>query len=106
LLVLDFFNSCKVMDTLCPVMTKTVDGIEFNIHKKIDQHSIVKLIEFEDKNVPYSFKEEVKAFVMDDFKRFFEQSGFEIVHCFGNYNLEEFDPKKSDRLIFICKKAQ
>jgi SAM-dependent methyltransferase len=105
LLVLDFFNSCKVKGTLSPHLIKTVDGIDFNIHKKIENDKIVKTIEFEDKNKAYTFKEEVKAFGMDDFKRFFAQSGFEIVHCFGNYNLEEFDRDNSDRLIFICKKA-
>ncbi|EHQ29036.1 class I SAM-dependent methyltransferase [Mucilaginibacter paludis] len=105
LLVLDYFNSNKVLNMLCPQMIKTVSGVDFNIHKKIENDKIIKTIEFEDQNKPYIFKEEVKAFSMGDFKLFFEQSGFEISHCFGNYNLEEFDPANSDRLIFICKKA-
>jgi len=106
LLVLDFFNSAKVIDTLCPEMTKDVNGILFNIHKKIQNCKIVKSIDFTDREKPYHYQEEVMAYVMNDFELFFEQSGFEIVHCFGNYNLEEFDRDKSDRLIFICKKAK
>lgn len=105
LLVLDFFNSCKVIDKLIPEMHKAVGGIDFNIHKKITNCKIIKSIDFTDQNKPYSYKEEVMAYGMNDFKVFFEQSGFEIVHCFGNYNLEEFDRDNSDRLIFICKKA-
>jgi SAM-dependent methyltransferase len=105
LLVLDFFNSSKVIDTLCPELTKNVGGILFNIHKKIQNCKIVKSIDFTDHDKPYNYQEEVMAYGMDDFKYFFEQSGFEIAHCFGNYNLEEFDSTKSDRLIFICKKV-
>lgn len=105
LLVLDFFNSNKIIEALIPHQIKTVDGIDFNIHKRIDNNKIVKTIEFEDKNKQYTFKEEVMTYKMADFKLFFEQSGFEIVHYFGNYNLEEFDENNSDRLIFICKKT-
>ncbi|RKR84756.1 methyltransferase family protein [Mucilaginibacter gracilis] len=106
LLVLDFFNSCKVIETLCPAMHKTIGSIDFNIHKKIENCKIVKKIDFVDHNQPYTFTEEVMAYNMDDFSLFFKQSGFEILHCFGNYNLEEFDCKNSDRLIFICRKTQ
>jgi hypothetical protein len=94
------------MDMLIPEMVKNVNGIQFNIHKKIAGHKIIKSIDFEDKEKFYAFKEEVQAFDMHDFKQFFAQSGFQIVQCFGNYNLENFNVKTSDRLIFICKKAQ
>jgi SAM-dependent methyltransferase len=105
LLVLDFFNTCKVIDTLCPELSKNINGIDFSIHKKIDGDKIVKTIEFEDQHQHYNFTEEVKAFCMADFQQFFYKSGFEIVHAFGNYSLEEYDHETSDRLIFICKKA-
>ena len=105
LLVLDFFNSQKIIETLSANMEKTVDGIDFKIHKEINHHCIFKTIDFKDKGKDYSFTEEVKVYTMEDFQSFFSQSGFEIMHCFGNYNLEEFDKHNSDRLIFICKKA-
>lgn len=105
LLVLDYFNSHKIIDNLTAQEVKTVDGIEFHINKSVENDKIVKAIEFKHKNKHYAFKEEVKAFGIDDFKLFFEQSQFEIVHCFGNHNLEAFDINKSDRLIFICKKS-
>jgi len=105
LLVLDYFNSYKIITSLTYSDVKTIDGIDFNIHKKFEVDKVVKQIEFEDQGKQYAFKEEVKAFTLDDFKRFFTLTGFEIVHCFGNYKLEEFDLKTSDRLIFICKKT-
>ncbi len=104
LLVLDFFNCYKITHALKYSEVKTLDGIDFNIHKKIEGDKITKHIEFEDKGQQYSFTEEVKIFGFADFNRFFAQSGFEVVHCFGNYKLDEFELATSDRMIFICKK--
>jgi len=105
LLVLDYFNSEKIIKHLNHQEVKHVDGIDFNISKKVIDGNIVKSILFEHKSKDYAFKEEVKAFSLNDFNRMFASSGFKVVHCFGNYALEEFDALKSDRLIFICKKA-
>jgi SAM-dependent methyltransferase len=104
-LVLDYFNTNKVIDCLVPEETKIVNGIDFHIRKSINGNKIIKNIAFEDKNKSYTFNEMVSAFTLDDFRRFFEQSGFEIITNFGNYSLEKFDSNHSDRLIFICKKA-
>jgi SAM-dependent methyltransferase len=105
LLVLDYFNIGKVLDCLVPEEIKTIKGIDFRIQKIVNNYKIVKTIAFNDKNKSYTFKEMVRAFTMDDFRHFFEQSGFEIITNFGNYSLEKLDSKHSDRLIFICKKA-
>lgn len=105
LLVLDFFNSTKVLDDLVPEAVKTVHGIHFRLQRRLDGNKIIKTIKFEDKNEDYEFQEIVHAFTFDNFARLFELSGFEIVECFGNYSLEKFDINHSDRLIFICKKA-
>ena len=40
-----------------------------------------------------------------DFEELFAQSGWIIEDCFGDYELNSFDEERSDRLIFICKKA-
>ena len=105
LLVLDYFNTGKVLDCLIPEEIKTINGVDFHIRKTISGNKIIKNIAFEDHNKNYTFKEMVSAFTLDDFKRFFELSGFEIITNFGNYSLEKFDSNHSDRLIFICKKA-
>ena len=105
LLVLDYFNTSKVLECLVPEEIKTIKGIDFRIQKIVNNNKIVKTIDFNDKNKSYTFKEMVSAFTLDDFRRFFEQSGFEIITNFGNYSLEKFDSNHSDRLIFICKKA-
>ena len=104
LLVLDFFNAEKVAHSMIFDCITTVDNIDFHIHKEMQGQKIIKNIAFEDKNEAYNFKEIVTAFTLADFNRFFEQSGFEVVDYFGNYSLEKFDSRNSDRLIFICKK--
>jgi SAM-dependent methyltransferase len=104
LLVLDFFNAEKVVHSMIFDCITTVDDIDFHIHKEMQGQKIIKEITFEDDGKAYNFKEMVTAFSLADFTRFFDQSGFEIVDYFGNYNLERFDASTSDRLIFICKK--
>jgi SAM-dependent methyltransferase len=103
-LVLDYFNSHKMLKNLVGEATMTVDNIDFYISKKIESHKIIKTIKFEDGNKAYEFQEKVSTFSLADFTRFFSLGGFEIVKYFGNYSLEGFDLETSDRLIFICKK--
>jgi len=105
LLVLDYFNCHKVIQQLVGEEIKTVNDIDFHIQRMISGKKIIKTIAFEHENKSYTFKEMVSTFTMDDFKRFFEQSGFEIMTNFGSYSLEKFDVDHSDRLIFICKRS-
>ncbi len=105
MLVLDYFNQEKILKHLTHQETKTIDGIDFYLNKTIEGDKIVKSITFEHRNKDYAFKEEVKAFSFSDFERMFKSSGFEIVNHFGDYSLQPFDECKSDRLIFICRKA-
>ena len=105
LLVLDFFNSEKIIKHLNHQEIKHVDGIDFHINKTVADRKIIKSIVFEHKDKEFAFKEEVEAFTYPDFERMFKKSGFQIVDHFGDYKLQPFDELKSDRLIFICKKA-
>jgi SAM-dependent methyltransferase len=105
ILVLDYFNSEKILHHLTQQEVKKVDNIDFHITKKVADGKIIKTIAFEHKNKDYTFKEEVKAFSEQDFEHLFNLSGFSILNCFGDYALNKFDKNKSDRLIFICKKA-
>ena len=105
LLVLDYFNSHKVIQNRVVEEIKTINGIDFHIQKTISNDQIIKTITFTDKNKSYIFHEMVRLFTIDDFKRFFTQSGFEIMTNFGSYGLDDFDIEHSDHLIFICKRS-
>lgn len=104
-LVLDYFNSNKIISQLVYKATKKVDDITFHITKRVDNGKIIKTINFEDKDHQHEYKEEVVAYSLADFKRLFKLSGFEIMHYYGDYALSEYEETTSDRLIFICKKA-
>lgn len=105
ILVLDYLNTNKIIRNLKNKETKTVDEISFDITREVKNRKIIKRIAFEANDREYQFQEEVEAFYASDFERLFRLSGFEIVHRFGDYGLQPFEPATSDRLIFICKKA-
>lgn len=102
-LVIDFLNKHQVINNLVPFEQKTIDGIEFNISKTIQEKHVIKTIEFTHHNQTYKFQEKVKLLGMEDFKEYFNQSNLKITHTFGNYNLEPF-VNESNRLIIVAKK--
>ncbi|MCX2575429.1 class I SAM-dependent methyltransferase [Pedobacter sandarakinus] len=104
-LVLDYFNTEKIIRNLNSCEVKSLDGIDFNITKRVIEGKIIKKISFNDKGNTYNFEERVQAFSLSDFERMLSKAGLTIKHTFGNYSLEDFDECTSDRLILICKKG-
>lgn len=104
-LVLDYFNTQKIVRNLTNQEIKVVEGIEFHLHKFVADGKIIKHINFEHRGKAYAFEERVQAFTLADFERMFEKSGLTIRSTFGSYNLDTYEEEKSDRLILICTKA-
>lgn len=104
-LVIDYFNTQKIVANLTQQEIKKIEGIEFHIHKFVSEGKIVKHINFEHKLKDYAFEERVQAFLLTDFERMLDKCGLKIEEKFGSYNLEPYNELKSDRLILICKKA-
>jgi len=103
-LVIDYFNTQKILQNLTERETKTIEGIDFNLHKFVSNHKIIKNINFEHNNKHFAFEERVQAFTLPDFEQMFQKSGLAIIATFGNYSLDAFDVSTSDRLILVCKK--
>lgn len=103
-LVIDFFNSNKIIDSFKTDYTEQRGTILFEIKKKIVNNAIVKRIEFSDANKNFYFEETVSLLKKSDFVDFAEQAGLTLVNTYGNYKLEPFDEKTSERLILIFKK--
>lgn len=101
--VFDFLNAKKVEQNLVKNETKVIDGIEFHINKEIKDGFILKHISFLADGKSHSFTEQVKYLDLPKMKDYFKTIGFEIVHCFGNYHLNEFHSNFSDRLILVAK---
>ena len=101
--VIDFMNVRHVISNLVPADTKTIDGITFNMSRYLDNDHIIKDISFEDKGTSFNYQERVKAFSLSDFKMMFKEAEVELLHIFGDYNLNPFNENTSERLIMIFR---
>jgi len=103
-LLIDFFNAQKVIELLVPHELKTIDGIDFQITKKVENQSIIKDITFLDKGQTYQYQEKVQALSYADFIMMLAASGFDIKQTWGDYQLNGFDENISQRLIILAEK--
>ena len=101
--VFDFLNAKKVKLNLIATETKTVDRITFNIKREIKNGFIFKHISFSVDGKNHAYTERVKYLDLDKMTSFFEKVGFTITNVFGNYHLNTYEDKTSDRLIIIAK---
>ncbi|WP_413531939.1 class I SAM-dependent methyltransferase [Empedobacter brevis] len=102
--VFDYLNAEKTVATMIPYEEKLIDGILFKITKSIENGFIKKEIDFTDKGEDFHFEEFVRLIYFNDFKKIYETEGFILDKVFGNYNLDAFDEKSSDRLILVLNK--
>tara|TARA_B100000809_G_scaffold85752_1_gene84145 strand:+ start:1854 stop:2576 length:723 start_codon:yes stop_codon:yes gene_type:complete len=103
-LIIDFMNVKKVIANLVLKEQKTIDGITFNIRRKVENNYIIKDIKIIDGEIKEHFQEKVKALTLADFSEFITNANLRIIDIFGNYKLEDFNATNSDHLILICKK--
>ena len=101
--VIDFMNTNYVIDNLVKKNTKTVDSIDFLQERRVENGYIIKDISFTFEDEDYHFQERVKAFTLNDFEKLFEKAGVYLLDVFGDYKLNKFDAKNSERLIMIFK---
>jgi len=104
ILIIDFLNSKKVIDNLVQKETKEMDGVTFNISRKVKNGFICKNIRFSDKDEYYNFNEKVKSITLDDFTKLLNFAQLQIIKVFGDYTLNKFNSANSDRLIIVAKK--
>ncbi|GAA4270041.1 class I SAM-dependent methyltransferase [Hyunsoonleella aestuarii] len=101
--VIDFMNSEFVIDTLVPEETKTVDGIDFHLKRYVEEDFIVKHIRFNAMGDDFTFEERVRGFTLKDFETLFEKADVHLLDVFGDYKLNKFNPKTSERLVMVFK---
>lgn len=102
-LVMDFMNVQKVILGLVEQEVREVEGITFRIERSVRDGKVVKTIRFEDRGEDFAFEEKVQLLELADFKRLFGQAGLELVELYGDYELNAFDKKHSERLILIAR---
>lgn len=104
LFVFDYLNSEYVKSMIVERDSKNIDGITFNISKKIENNTIIKSIDFRDKGESFHFEERVKLFDKTYFEDLAKECNLTILNTFGNYQLQEFDVNISPRLILVLQK--
>ena len=99
--VIDFLNVFDVKKNLVENEVKSIDGIDFNITRKIENGFIIKEISFTADNEQHSFIERVKYLDKEKFTLYFQKAELKVQHVFGDYQLSKFDKETSKRLIFV-----
>ena len=103
--VVDFMNTLFVKNNLVIEETKVINDLSFKIKRRSDGKFIYKEIKFNDKK-DYFFHEKVMDLSLNDFESYLKRYNLRIIKTFGDYNLNDFDIKNSERLIMVIKKSQ
>jgi SAM-dependent methyltransferase len=102
--VIDFLNIETVTRNLVAKEIIKKNDIEFHISRKVEQNKIIKEIKFSVNDEPFSFTEKVQCLTLETIKKYIKEAGLKLNHTFGDYSLNDFDIKTSDRLILIVAK--
>ncbi|MCC5923734.1 MAG: class I SAM-dependent methyltransferase [Crocinitomicaceae bacterium] len=102
ILVIDFMNANQVIKNLVNKEVKTLNGITFNLSREFDGKHIYKHINFQDNSIIHNYTERVQALFLEDFKELLSEK-FDLLNVFGDYDLNEYHPEKSPRLIIIAR---
>lgn len=104
--VLDFLNVEKGIKNMLAQEQKEVEGIYFELNRRVEHDFIIKDIRFSYEGENYHFVEKIRTFGLDDFEYLMKKNGLKIESVFGDYGLSPYDPVHSDRLIVIARKLK
>ena len=107
-LVIDYLNVVTVIQQLVESEERTIDGIHFQINRKLSGGFLIKEIFISDPShpTPLHFVEKVATFRIEDFSQLLQREGLYIREALGDYTLVPFNPETSPRLILICEKTK
>ena len=104
-LVIDFLNPGKLKKDIKSSETREISDVIFKIRRFYEDGWIIKTIDIEDGNSSYEFQERVWAIEHEVFKSMLSKTGFSILDTFGNYNMNAYNVKDSERQIIIARKT-
>ena len=100
-LVIDFMNAKRVISGLVPFEKKVLNDIEFNISREYTGTHIIKTISFNDKSELHRYQEKVQTIGKEQFKELLSPY-FYIDFIFGSFDLDDYSPTESERLIIVA----
>ena len=101
--VIDFMNVDYVIKNLVTKNSKTEQEITFLQSRRYENGYIFKDIRFTDEGREFKFTERVRALKLEDFQAYFQEAGLQLVELYGNYALEDYCSKTSERLIMVVR---
>ena len=106
--VLDYLNVYVAEQNLQAKESKEINNVLFDIERTTDAQYFYKSIDIKDAaaNVNETFTERVEKFSLDDFKEMLSRQGLQTEHVFGDYDLNDYDEKKSQRMIIVSRKVR
>mgnify|MGYP001321808339 CR=1 FL=1 len=106
-LVLDFFNTQRVIAKLVAYEEKEIADVRFFITRRATSNHIIKTISVidEPKHFKATYEERVQALTLPWFEQALSSAGFTLRQTWGNYELEPYHPHDSDRLILLAQKG-
>ena len=106
--IMDYLNPEYVLQTLEPRSEIKKGDITFSVERFIDTEYFFKKISVHDPSLkePLLFMEKVARFNLNQFNEMFNANGLSIKKVLGDYNLSEYQPSLSPRMIMIAKKER
>jgi SAM-dependent methyltransferase len=107
--VIDYLNVHYAEDNLVSEEEKIIDGITFNINRWHNDGHFFKQVKITDAKNPalkQMFTERVAKFSLGDFTDMLAYQGMQVQDVFGDYELRQYDIRKSPRMIIIAKKMR
>lgn len=101
-LLIDFMNIHTI--NLVKEEEKSIEGIHFYIKRYIHNQFIIKEINVIHQAKEYTYKEQVQLLALKDFEKYFGLTGFKIVNLYGDYQMANFVPEQSPRLLMLAQK--
>ncbi len=104
--VLDYLNATWVEHNLKTHEVRDVDGVHFEIRKRIVSGVVEKGIRIKDGPKMLHFTEHVALLHLREFDRMLRKAGLRIDHTWGDYAGAPFDEQVSKRLILFVQHAE
>ena len=105
--VIDYLNVHYAEDHLVATETKQLNGTTYDIKRWKDEFHFYKTIRVTDSSLtrPLEYTEKVAKFSLGDFTDMLSYQGMQVQEVVGDYNLSNYDVRKSPRLIVVASKV-
>lgn len=101
--ILDYMNAVRVRKNLVHRNSTVINGVTFQLERRLQEEFIEKDIRFSAEGKEYFFQERVRSFTPAELEELIHQAGMKVCAKWGSYALDDFDEETSDRLIYYCK---